>query len=67
MVPEVKSTSVVLWTVQECAKWMSMTPLAIRGLLRRREIPAPAVIKIGRRVRIRADMVQEWVLSGKTV
>ncbi len=65
MAIELKPPEVILWTVEECAEWMSMTPLAIRGMLRRREIPSHAVIKIGRRIRLRADVIKEWILSGK--
>jgi len=54
-----------LWTVEEFAQWMRITTMAARCMLRRREIPADAVIKIGRRVRLRAELVQEWVLKGK--
>ena len=67
MVAEVKLLDVVLWNVLECARWMSVTPLAVRGMLRRREFPAQAVVKIGRRVRLRADVVQQWVLKGMSV
>ena len=51
-----------LWTVEEFAQWMRITPMAARCILRRRELPAEAVIRIGRRVRLRADLVQKWVL-----
>jgi excisionase family DNA binding protein len=53
----------ILWTVVEFAAWMRITTMAARCMLRRRELPAQAVIKIGRRVRLRADLVQEWVLK----
>jgi hypothetical protein len=60
-----KPPEVVLWTVEQCAGWMSVTSLSVRGMLRRREFPPDAVIKIGRRVRLRADLVKSWVLTGK--
>lgn len=53
-----------LWTVEEFAGWMRITPMAARCMLRRRELPQAAVVRIGRRVRLRADLVQEWVLRG---
>ncbi len=55
----------VLWTVEDCAKWLSLTVMSFRCMLRRREIPAEAVVRIGRRVRLRADLLQAWVLKGK--
>jgi hypothetical protein len=54
----------VLWTVEEYAAWMRITPMAARCMLRRRELPQGAVIRIGRRVRLRADLVQDWALKG---
>jgi len=53
----------LLWTVEEFAQWMRITTMAARCMLRRRELPPDAVIKIGRRVRLRADLIQEWVLK----
>lgn len=52
-----------LWTVEEFAQWLRITPMAARAMLRRREVPSPAIVKIGRRVRLRADLVQKWVLE----
>lgn len=54
-----------LWTVEEFATWMRITPMAARCMLRRRELPEAAVIKIGRRVRLRVDILQEWVVKGR--
>jgi hypothetical protein len=54
-----------LWTVEEFATWMRITPMAARCMLRRRELPQAAVIKIGRRVRLRVDILQEWVVKGR--
>lgn len=54
-----------LWTVEEFAAWMRITPMAARCMLRRRELPQAAVIKIGRRVRLRVDILQEWVVKGR--
>jgi excisionase family DNA binding protein len=55
----------VLWTVEEFARWMRITVMAARCMLRRRELPAAAVLKVGRRVRLRADLVQDWILKGQ--
>jgi hypothetical protein len=53
-----------LWTVEDYAAWMRITPMAARCMLRRRELPEAAVIRIGRRVRLRAEIIQEWALKG---
>lgn len=63
MTNEQTTKPLLLWTVEEFAAWMRITTMAARCMLRRRELPAEAVIKIGRRVRLRADLVQEWVLK----
>jgi excisionase family DNA binding protein len=63
MTNEQTTKPLLLWTVEEFAAWMRITTMAARCMLRRRELPAQAVIKIGRRVRLRADLVQEWVLK----
>jgi hypothetical protein len=52
-----------LWTVEEFANWMRITTMAARCMLRRRELPQEAILKIGRRVRLRVDILQEWVVK----
>jgi hypothetical protein len=52
-----------LWTIEEFASWLRITTLAARAILRRRELPPDAVLKIGRRVRLRAELVKAWVLK----
>jgi len=37
--------------------------MAARAMLRRRELPPESVVKIGRRVRLRAEIVKAWVLK----
>ena len=54
-----------LWTVDEFAAWMRITPMAVRCMLRRREVPEKAIVRVGRRVRLRADILQEWILKGR--
>ena len=60
MPPESPET---LWTLEDFASWLRITVLAARAMLRRRELPADAVIKIGRRVRLRAERIKAWVLK----
>jgi len=45
--------------------WLRITVLAARAMLRRRELPPGAVIKVGRRVRLRTELVKAWVLKRK--
>lgn len=52
-----------LWTIEDFARWIRVTPMAVRAILKRRQLPPEAVIKIGRRVRIRADLARNWVLT----
>jgi hypothetical protein len=61
----IQNKPIEIWTVEEFAVWMRITPMAARCMLRRREIPQEAILKIGRRVRLRADILQEWILKGK--
>ena len=52
-----------LWTVEDFAAWLRITPMAARAMLRRRELPPKAIIKIGRRIRLRAEVIKAWVLK----
>ncbi len=52
-----------LWTVEDFAAWLRITPMAARAMLRRRELPPESVVKIGRRVRLRAEVVKAWILK----
>lgn len=52
-----------LWTVEDFAAWLRITPMAARAMLRRRELPPESVVKIGRRVRLRSEVVKAWVLK----
>lgn len=51
-----------LWTIRDFAEWFKVSIPAVRGILRRRELPPEAVIKVGRRVRLKAELVKQWVL-----
>jgi excisionase family DNA binding protein len=55
-----------LWTVRQTSEWMSVTELSLRTMLKRREIPAPIIVKIGRRVRFRSDLLRDWVLKQRS-
>jgi excisionase family DNA binding protein len=63
MQPDATPPAPTLWTVEEFAQWMRITAMAARCMLRRRELPQEAILKVGRRVRLRADLLQEWILK----
>jgi hypothetical protein len=52
-----------LWTVQEFAAWLKITVVAARAMIRRREIPPAALIRVGRRIRLVVAVVRQWVLD----
>lgn len=56
-------TPETLWTIEDFAAWLRITPMAARAMFRRRELPPEAILKIGRRVRLRAEIVKAWVLK----
>ena len=49
-----------LWTINEFAEWLRISSAAARAMLRRRELPEQAVIRIDRRVRIRSEIIKDW-------
>jgi len=49
-----------LWTLKDFAEWLRITVWAARGMLKRRQLPPESIVKIGRRVRIRIDIVRDW-------
>lgn len=51
-----------LWTVRQACEWLSVTELSLRTMLKRREIPLEIIVKLGRRVRFRSDLLRNWVL-----
>ena len=55
-----------LWTVRQAADWLSVTELSLRSMLKRRQIPAEAILKLGRRVRFRSDALREWALCQRS-
>lgn len=52
-----------LWTVRQACEWLSVTEHSLRTMLKRREIPPEIILKLGRRVRFRSDLLREWVLA----
>ena len=54
------------WTVRQASEWLSITELSLRTMLKRRQVPADIIVKLGRRVRFRSDLLREWVLKQRS-
>jgi predicted DNA-binding transcriptional regulator AlpA len=52
-----------LWDVRHASHWLSISELSVRTMLKRRQFPPDVVLKIGRRVRFRSDLLRQWVLQ----
>lgn len=55
-----------LWNIRQTCEWLSVTELSLRTMLKRREIPREIIVKIGRRVRFRSDLLRDWVLKQRS-
>ena len=55
-----------LWNIRQACEWLSVTELSLRTMLKRREIPAEIIVKLGRRVRFRSDLLRDWVLKQRS-
>jgi hypothetical protein len=51
-----------LWDVRQAGRWLSLSEHALRTMLRRNQLPAEAVVRIGRRIRFRVDLLRAWIL-----
>jgi len=52
-----------LWTVRQACEWLSVSELSLRTMLKRREIPLEIIVRLGRRVRFRSDLLRDWALQ----
>lgn len=50
-----------LWNIRQACSWLSLTEHALRTMLRRNQLPAEAIIRIGRRIRFRSTALRAWV------
>ncbi len=50
-----------LWTLKELAAFLSVTEGAARKVISRGQIPSEAVVRVGRRIRLRPGVVRAWV------
>ena len=55
-----------LWNVKQACAWLSISELSLRTMMKRRQIPAEAILKLGRRVRFRSDLLREWALRHRS-
>jgi excisionase family DNA binding protein len=55
-----------LWNIRQACDWLSVTELSLRTMLKRREIPTEIIVKLGRRVRFRSDLLRDWVLKQRS-
>src|SRR5262245_19071786 len=54
-----------LWAIPDVAQFLKVTVKAVRCMLQRRVIPESCLLKIGRRVRFRPELLRTWVLAQK--
>src|SRR5690348_2977699 len=52
-----------LWAIPDVADFLKVTVKAVRCMLQRRLFPEPCLLKIGRRVRFRPELLRTWVLA----
>ena len=55
-----------LWNIRQACEWLSVTEHSLRTMLKRREIPAEIILKLGRRVRFRSDLLRAWALAQRS-
>ena len=55
-----------LWSVRQACEWLSLTEHSLRTMLKRREIPPEIILKLGRRVRFRSDLLRDWALAQRS-
>jgi predicted DNA-binding transcriptional regulator AlpA len=63
MDPMPTKRDVELWTIDECATWLKMSPDAVRCRLKRGQFPPPTYVHLGRSVRFVADRMKKWVIE----
>lgn len=55
--------SVELWTIDECAAWLKLSPDAVRCRLKRGQFPPETFVHLGRSVRFVVQRLKKWVLE----
>lgn len=54
-----------LWDIPQACRWLSLSEQALRTMLRRNQLPPEAIVRIGRRIRLRSDVIRAWVKGGE--
>ena len=50
-----------LWTVGEFADFIRVTVGAARAMIRRDQVPQKAIVRIGKRIRLRVGLIRRWL------
>ena len=53
-----------LWTMKQASSWLSVSEHALRTMLRRNQVPLETIVRMGRRIRFRSDLIRAWVKGG---
>jgi len=60
---DIAPASATLWTIDECAAWLKLSPDAVRCRLKRAQFPPHTYVHLGRSVRFVAERLKAWVLE----
>lgn len=63
MLQDGKQNEVELWTIEECAQWLRISPEALRCRMKRGQFPPGTYVHFGRTVRFIAERVKSWILK----
>lgn len=63
MMESVKAIDAELWTVDECAEYLRLTPNGLRCRFKRGQFPKGTYIYLGREIRFVAERIKRWILG----
>ena len=52
-----------LWTIQEAAEWLRITPQSVRTRLSRAQFPKETYTRVGKLIRFIVPRLKEWILT----
>lgn len=58
-----KELAMELWTVNECAEYLRLTPNGLRCRFKRGQFPKGTYIYLGRELRFVVQRVKRWILG----
>lgn len=58
-----KTDLLELWTIEECANWLRVSPEGVRCRIKRGQFPKETYVHVGRKVRFIAQRVREWLFK----